>query len=76
MYRKIKKSKGFRSYFLRFFLLARKLSIFYSIHIKSFMPIFDHRMSPEILSVEFRHTCIVVCFKRISSTCVNLIRAG
>jgi hypothetical protein len=41
--------------FLRFihkFLLSRKLSVFDPICIKSFMLIFDHRNSPESLSVE------------------------
>jgi hypothetical protein len=38
--------------FYTFCRLSRKLSIFYSICIKSFMSIFDHRISPERLSVE------------------------
>jgi hypothetical protein len=39
--------------FYTFCRLSRELSIFYSICIKSFMSIFDHRVSPESLSVEF-----------------------
>jgi hypothetical protein len=42
-----------RNCFYVFCRLSRKLSIFYPICIKSFMPIFDHRIGPESLFVEF-----------------------
>jgi hypothetical protein len=39
--------------------LSRKLSVFDPICIKSFMLIFDHRISPESLSVEFWYTLYI-----------------
>jgi hypothetical protein len=41
-----------RNCFYVFCRLSPKLSIFYPTCIKSFMPIFDHRISPECLSVD------------------------
>jgi hypothetical protein len=49
-----KKSRDLdRNCFYVFCRLSRKLGIFYPICVNSFMFIFDHRISPESLSVEF-----------------------
>jgi hypothetical protein len=42
--------------------LSRKVSIFDPICIKSFMLIFDHRICPESLSVEFGYTLYIILF--------------
>jgi hypothetical protein len=42
-----------RNCFYVFCQLSRKLNVFDPICIKSFMPIFDHRIRPDSVSVEF-----------------------